>query len=310
MLDVEDLAVLNGYHLAQGFDIGDRFVAAKLDILETVTVAFDDRHGNVHHLAPGLHDQGNVKASGADVADLGLRVVNGSLEVAALLVGVADHFHVFAELGGVVGAREKVFQEDGVGDADGPRVAHGVAQRARLHVLVVLELDAAHLHLGAFLNHEGDGNGSRRNLPNLGADGGELAAVLGQQVLDHNLGALDAGWIVLAFLGKRDLAFLESVQHVGLRNRVQAEVLDLADGRLFLDVNVDDPALGCLLALEADVFEIAGVPQGVEAALDHRGVVNLAAVDEHTGFNGLCGNPALAVSNDVDDEVLLGPGAQ
>ncbi len=63
------------------------------------------------------------------------------------------------------------------------------------------------------------------------------------------------------------------VEDVGLRNRVQALVVDLADGGLFTDVDVeDDAALGILFTLDADIFEVAGVPEGVEVALDGGGV--------------------------------------
>ena len=55
--------------------------------------------------------------------------------------------------------------------------------------------------------------------------GGKLTAVRCQQLLDNHFGVLHLGGIVLAFLGKTDLLFLELVEHVALRNRTQATYL-------------------------------------------------------------------------------------
>ncbi len=156
------------------------------------------------------------------------------------------------------------------------QVLHRASQFARLHVLVADEGDLADLDLGSFLDHEGQAHRSRRDGTHFGGDGGELAAVRGQQLLDDHFRALHLGGIVLALLGQADLALLELVEHVALRHRAQPDVLDLADGWLFLDVDVDDPALGRGLALNPQVVEIAGVPQGVEVPLQRLLVVDLA----------------------------------
>ena len=81
-----------------------------------------------------------------------------------------------------------------------------------------------------------------------------------QQFLDDHFRALHFGGIVLAFLGEPDLALLELVQHVALRHRAQSNVLDLPDGRLFFYVDVDDPALGRGLFLDAQVVKVPGIP--------------------------------------------------
>ena len=81
-----------------------------------------------------------------------------------------------------------------------------------------------------------------------------------QQFLKHHFGMLYFGRIVLALLGKSDLALLEFVEDVALGDGTQAHVLDLADSRLFLDVNVDDPAFGEGLSLDAQIVEVARVP--------------------------------------------------
>src|SRR5450756_414652 len=93
---------------------------------------------------------------------------------------------------------------------------------------------------------------------------------------------LDFGRIVLALLGKSDLALLEFVEDVTLGDRTQAHVFDLADGRLFLDVNVDDPAFGGGLPLDAQIVEVAGVPQGIKVALQGRLVVNVTGPVSYT----------------------------
>ena len=176
-----------------------------------------------------------------------------------------------------------------------------------LMCLVALELDLADFDLGAFLHHERQRDGGGRNGPHFRADGGELVAVRGQQFFDDNFGVLHLGGIVLAFLRQSDLEFFELVEHVALRDRTQADVFDFADGRLFFHVNVNDPALGRLLALDAQVVKVAGVPQGIEVALQRRLVVNIAGAGEHAGADGVGRDAAVAVDDDLFDHVLAAP---
>ncbi len=61
------------------------------------------------------------------------------------------------------------------------------AQVARRDVLIAGELDLAHLDRGAFLNVEVDGDRGRRNRLDVGLDGGELVAVLGEQLADYTM---------------------------------------------------------------------------------------------------------------------------
>ena len=56
----------------------------------------------------------------------------------------------------------------------------------RSDVLVAVEADVADLDRRAFLDTEGDCDRGRRNGLDLGRDGGELVAVLGQQVLEDD----------------------------------------------------------------------------------------------------------------------------
>ena len=105
--------------------------------------------------------------------------------------------------------------------------------------------------------------------------------------------------------------FLELVKHVALRNRTQADILDLADGGLLLDVDMDDPALGRLFAFDSQIVEIAGVPQGIEVPFQGLLVIHVARLGEHAGTNGFRRNPAVAMDHDTFHHVLLryaGPG--
>ncbi len=146
-----------------------------------------------------------MKAVVAAVVDVGFGFVDHDLEIAAILKFGAHPLGVFIEFGGIVGTGEQVLEEDGVGNADGPQVLHGPAQQAGLDMLIAGENNLADFDLRALLDHEGEAQGSGRNGPNLGADGGELTAVLGEQLLDHHLSAFDLGGVVLAFDRKAPL---------------------------------------------------------------------------------------------------------
>src|SRR5207253_3750792 len=120
----------------------------------------------------------------AGVANVGLRLAGLSREVAALVIRLADALGVFVELGGVEGAVEEALQDDGARNADGFGVDHRLAQRAAGQVVVAVELDLADLDRRAFLNIEGDADRRGWDRLDLGADGRELVAVLGEQVLE------------------------------------------------------------------------------------------------------------------------------
>jgi hypothetical protein len=87
----------------------------------------------------------------------------------------------------------KIFEDDGVGNADGLQVLHRAAQNEAAEVLVANELDLAHLHGGAFLDIEVDLHRGRRNVLDIELDGGELVAVLGENLLENGGGAQDLG---------------------------------------------------------------------------------------------------------------------
>ena len=161
------------------------------------------------------------------------------------------------------------------------------------------------LNLGAFFNDEGYSDGVRRDGTDLGTNGSELASVLGKQFLDHNFGFLHLRGIVLALHRECHFALLEAIEHVAGGNRIQAEVVDLANRRPLFDVDVQDPAFRILFTLKANVLEVAGVPKGVEVALDGGGVVDITDFAENAGFNCIRRDAAVAMDNDADNQVLL-----
>ena len=103
-------------------------------------------------------------------------------------------------------------------DADRPQVLHGGTEDAAADVLISVEADLTYLNLRAFFHYEGDAHGGGRNLPHFSTNAGELTSVLGKQVLDRNLGLLDACRIVLALHHQSDLILLEAVENITLRN--------------------------------------------------------------------------------------------
>jgi hypothetical protein len=60
-----------------------------------------------------------------------------------------------------------------------------------------------------------------------------------------------------------------------------------------------------LLALEADVFEIARVPQGIEVTLQGGSVIDIARAGENPGLNGFGWNTPLPVNSNFDNHILL-----
>ena len=66
-----------------------------------------------------------------------------------------------------------------------------------------------------------------------------------------------------------------------------------------------NPALGALLALEADVFKVAGIPESVEVALNGGSVVDVARLGEDAGPDRVGGDAAIAMNVDADDKILL-----
>ena len=93
---------------------------------------------------------------------------------------------------------------------------------------------------------------------------------------------------------RRNLLLFEAVEHVGHRHAVQALVVDVANGGFFADKHIQEDALFGILALDAQILEVAGVPERVEIALDGDGVVGVALVGKHAGEDGFFGDAPVA----------------
>ena len=113
----------------------------------------------------------------------------------------------------------------------------------------------------------------------------------------------DARGVVLALHAEPDLLLFEAVEDIGLCNRIESLVVDLADGGLLTDEDVQDFALGGVLFFDADIFEIAGVPQRVEIALDGGWIVVVADVRVEAGEDGFLGDAAVADDPDFGDDI-------
>ena len=135
--------------------------------------------------------------------------------------------------------------------------------------------------------------------------------VLALQFFQRDLGLLHLGGIVLALHAQPDFAFLKAIEHIALRDGIEALVIDRANGGFFFYVNVNDPALGALFALNADVFKISRVPQRAEIALNGGFIVSIARAGKNAGADGLRRYAAVAVNGDFLNEIaLLPPGAK
>lgn len=171
--------------------------------------------------------------------------------------------------------------------------------------MITVEFYVADLNLRSFFDHKVDTDRCRGNLVYFGADGSELAPVLPQEVLQHNLSFFHLGWIVLAFLRKPDFFLFKAVEYVALRNGAQARVLDLTDCRLLRDVDVNDDALRSVLPFKAKVVVVAGIPERVEVSLKSLRIVDIASAGEYACPYGLRRNAAVPVDQHLLDERLL-----
>ena len=126
-----------------------------------------------------------------------------------------------------------------------------------------------------------------------------------QQLLEDRDRPGDPRRIVLALHAEADLLLLEPVEHIGLRNRVKPLVVDLPDSRFFTDEDVENGSLGSVFFLDADVFKVAGVPQGVEVALYSGRVVIVADVRIEAGEDRFFGDTALTDDPDIGDDIAV-----
>jgi hypothetical protein len=78
---------------------------------------------------------------------------------------------------------------------------------------------------------------------------------------------------------------------------------------LLADKDVKNDALLGVLALDAQILEIARVPERVEVALDGNRIVSIAGMGEHPGQDGFLGDAPVADDPDLVNRVrCLGRG--
>ncbi len=300
---VEVVAVLDGELGAQGLHVPYVFIAGERDATQPIASAFFDRQGDVDALAL-LGPEGQEREP-ALIPDMRGRLSDNRLEVAMILIGHPNPFGVLFQLAGVIGAGEEVLQEDGVRNADGTQVAHGIAQGTRVQVSVAGKADVAHFNCRAFLDIEGDRDRSGRDGLDIRRDGRELVPMLAQQCLQDCDRPRDPGRVVLALHTEPDLLLLKPVKHIRLRDGVETLVIDLADGGLFTYEDVENFALGGVFLFNADVFEVAGVPERVEVTLHGCGVVIVPDVRIEAGEDRFLGDAAVADDPDLRDDVAV-----
>jgi hypothetical protein len=165
-------------------------------------------------------------------------------------------------------------------------------------MLIAAECDLAYFDRRAFLDLEDQLHRRRRNVLHFGADRRKLVPVLGQHLFQNIDRVRDARRIVLALFRQAHFLFLEAVHHVRLRHRVQAVVFDLPNRRFLTHVDVEYHALRRVFLLNANIFEVAGVPQRVEITLHGQRIVRLADLAEHPRLH--CVLRDAARTDDVD----------
>ena len=134
--------------------------------------------------------------------------------------------------------------------------------------------------------------------------GGELAAALAQQFLDHDGRVVDDIGVIHRFLNHADLAFLEAVEHVGNRGRFQARISNVADHAAFGENETDNQAaLIALFRFETDIVETVGVPQRHEVAAHGFLVVDIAFAAENHGAQRILRDTAGTAKLDGLDHV-------
>ena len=126
--------------------------------------------------------------------------------------------------------------------------------------ILLRNIDVPDFHLRAFVDAKDDFEGRRRNLPDVGRYGRELAAALREVLLQDVRGTLYLRGIVLRFDTKADLTFFEAVQDFGLRDGLRALILDGPNYTALRQDVPNDPTFICEFLLESNVVEPARVP--------------------------------------------------
>src|ERR1700730_12883015 len=171
--------------------------------------------------------------------------------------------------------------------------------------MITGELYATDFDLGAFLNCENENDrvaGGDSFV--LRSDVGKLTAVLAEQFLQNHFSLLDARGVKLTFHGQTDLALLEPIQNVGLRNGVDTVVPNAADDRAFLDVEnyiFVIGTVGRILDAELHIFEKLRIPERLKIAAQSFFVVGIAVAAEDAGFQRIGADAAVTCKEDAID---------
>ena len=191
------------------------------------------------------------------------------------------------------------------GIAVGPGVAHGADNFAGGKRRVSRDDNFADLHLGAFIDVERELYGVRAGEPFKGGlDGGELAAVLGEQLFQNDFRFLDFRGIELAFNREADFAVLEPVQDVGFGDRFVALVFDAPDDGALGHIENDDFLVWLVRAVfnfKPDILEVLRVPQGVKIAPERVLVYRVAGPGKNARAKRLAADPSIALEFDAFD---------
>src|ERR1043165_2028542 len=105
------------------------------------------------------------------------RLADIGLEVAMILLRLANQLHVFVEFAGVVCLGKNVLKKNGMGYPDRLGKVHRRTEFAALHVPVALKPYAAYLHLRSLTHHESDVDAGRGQSPDFGSHCRELVAM-------------------------------------------------------------------------------------------------------------------------------------
>jgi hypothetical protein len=311
----EDLAFLDGENRFQirGLE-KEAFIRIRIAHVErahVVSLALFDGYRDV--CLPALVHSHQRNAFGKhpliDGYVLNDRVLHQHFEISVVLIDPADSdFHVLIQLGAVkrLGQhRDKVWRHRPERYGGGPGIAHGAYDFAGGESGVSRDENFADLHLGAFIDVEGELYGVRAGEPFKGGlDGGELAAVLCEQLFKDDFRFLDARGIKLAFNREADLAVLESVEDVGFRYRFVALVFDAADDRALGHIENDDLLVWlvrAVLNLEPEILEILRVPQGVKVAPEGILVHRVTGPGKNARSKSLAANPSITLEFDALD---------
>ncbi len=295
--DVQHLPRLHAEDVKQKLVVGDELVMQEGDLADVIPVAFDHRDVDVDLLAGVPAPEEDMHALGT--AQLQRRVFHQGLKVSTILIGGADFFEILRELGLVVSLAEEAFKDEGVGNPNGTQLLHAFAQRAGTEHLVTGEGDVAHLDLGALIHVKRQLHRTGRQRRGSSLDGGVLAPMLGEQFLDGHFGMFHDGRIVGAVHREAHVTRLVAIQNVGLRDRLQALVLDAANERLFLNDHVQQDAARGVFAFDANIVKKAGVPQRHEVPVDLGRIINVTDARKNAGTDGLAGNAVVAFTIDA-----------